>query len=121
MALDALLPQVLTSLFREIVDGPPGDMAFLVDPNDPGFIKSLAALPAEEASARRDGQHLRFGLTLLNKWATGDQNAFAEASFSESWSHQTVREDEWRSCARSSRSRRDSGRHNWSRRVSGMR
>src|ERR1044071_6006252 len=98
MELDALLPQVLTSLFREIVDGPPGDMAFVVDPNDRGLIRSLAALPAEKASARRDGrpsiaghvQHLRFGLTLLNKWAAGDQNAFAEATFSESWSHQSV-------------------------------
>ena len=104
MALDTLLPQVLTSLFREIVDGPPGDMAFVVDPNDPGLIKSLAALSAEKASARRDGrpsiaghvQHLRFGLTLLNKWAAGDQHAFAEATFSQSWSHQTVSEDEWR-------------------------
>jgi hypothetical protein len=104
MDLDALLPQVLTSLFREIVEGPPGDMAFIVNPSDPGLIASLAALPASQASARPNGrssvaghaQHLRFGLTLLNRWAAGDPNAFADASFAESWSHQQVNEDEWR-------------------------
>ena len=104
MELDTLLPQVLTSLFREIVYGPPGDMAFVVNPSDPGLVASLAALPASQASARPNGrssvashvQHLRFGLTLLNKWAGGDQNAFASASFEESWSHQQVNDDEWR-------------------------
>ena len=104
MALDTLLPQVLTSLFREIIYGPPGDMAFVVNPGDPGLVASLAALPASQASARPNGrssvaghvQHLRFGLTLLNKWAGGDPNAFADASFEESWSHQQVNDDEWR-------------------------
>jgi len=104
MDLAALLPQVLTSLFREMVDGPPEDMAFIVNPGDPGLVKSLATVPAAQASARPNGrpsiaghvQHLRFGLALLNKWAGGDPNAFAEASFKESWSHQEVNEDEWR-------------------------
>jgi hypothetical protein len=102
--LATLLPQVLTSLFREMVDGPPGDMAFIVNPGDRGLIASLAAVPAAQASARPGGrpsiaghvQHLRFGLALLNKWAGGDPNAFAEASFAESWSHQQVSDDEWR-------------------------
>jgi hypothetical protein len=79
-------------------------MAFVVNPGDPGLIASLAALPASQASARPGGrssvaahvQHLRFGLTLLNRWAAGDPNAFADASFAESWSHQQVNEDEWR-------------------------
>ena len=102
--LAALLPKVLTSLFREVVFGPPGDMAFIVNPGDPGLIASLAAVPASQASARPDGrpsvaghvQHLRFGLMLLNKWAAGDPNAFADASFAESWSRQEVTEEEWR-------------------------
>jgi hypothetical protein len=103
-ALDTIVPQVLTSLFREVVFGPTDDMAFIVNPGDPGLIASLAALPAARASARPNGrssiaghvQHLRFGLALLNKWAGGDPNAFADASFAESWSHQQVNEDEWR-------------------------
>jgi glutathione S-transferase len=103
MELAALVPQVLTSLFLEIVDGPPGDMAFIVNPGDPGLLASLAALPASAASARPNGrssvaahvQHLRYGFTLLNRWAGGDQNAFADASFAESWSHQQVNDEEW--------------------------
>lgn len=104
MDVAALLPQVLTSLFREMIDGPPGDMAFIVNPGDRGLLASLAAVPAAHASARPGGrpsiaghvQHLRFGLALLNKWASGDPNAFADASFAESWSHQQVNDDEWR-------------------------
>jgi hypothetical protein len=104
MELTALLPQVLTSLFREVVDGPSGDMAFIVNPGDHGLVGSLAALSAQEASARIGGrssvaahvQHLRYGLTLLNRWADGDQNAFADASFAESWRHQQVDEAQWR-------------------------
>jgi hypothetical protein len=104
MDVAALLPQVLTSLFREMIDGPRGDMAFIVNPGDRGLLASLAAVPAAQASARPSGrpsiaghtQHLRFGLALLNKWANGDPNAFADASFAESWSHQQVNDDEWR-------------------------
>ena len=104
MELASLLPQVLRSLLREIVDGPPGDMAFIVNPGDPGLIGSLAALPASQASARVGGrssvaahvQHLRYGFSLMNRWATGDQNAFADASAAESWSHQQVNDEEWR-------------------------
>jgi hypothetical protein len=104
MELDALVPQALTSLFREIVYGPPADMAFIVDQGDRGLIASLAALPASQASVRAGGrssvaghvQHLRYGLTLMNRWAGGDQNAFANASPAESWSHQQVTDDEWR-------------------------
>ena len=32
MELASLLPQLLSSLFRELVDGPPGKMAFIVNP-----------------------------------------------------------------------------------------
>ena len=104
MDLATLLPQVLTGLFREVVFGPSGDMAFIVNPGDPGLVASLAALPASQASVRANGhpsvaghvQHLRFGLSLLNRWAAGDANAFADASFAESWSHQEVTEDSWR-------------------------
>jgi hypothetical protein len=104
MDLDTLLPQALTSLFREVVYGPPADIAFIVDQGDRGLIASLSVLPASQASARSGGrssvaghvQHLRYGLTLLNRWADGDQNAFADASPGESWSHQQVDEDEWR-------------------------
>lgn len=104
MELDSLLRDTLLGLLGELADGPPSDMAFIVNPGDRGLLRSLALLPAAEASRRRDGrssvaahtQHLRFGLHLLNKWIRGDENAFADANYAESWGHQSVTDDEWR-------------------------
>jgi hypothetical protein len=100
----SLLPGVLSNLLRELVDGPTGQVAFILNPGDRGLIASLAQLSAAQASTRIDGhssvaahvQHLRFGLHLLNRWAGGDANAFAGASYAESWSHQQVNDTEWR-------------------------
>ena len=100
----ALLPEVLSNLLRELVDGPPGEVAFVLNPGDRGLFASLAELSAAQASTRVNGrssaaahvQHLRFGLHVLNRWADGDANAFADATYAESWSHQEVNETEWR-------------------------
>ena len=96
--------EVLSNLLRELVDGPPGEAAFVLNPGDPGLFASLAELSAAQASTRVNGrssaaahvQHLRFGLHVLNRWADGDANAFADATYAESWSHQEVNETEWR-------------------------
>ena len=100
----SLLPEVLSNLLRELVDGPPGQVAFILNPGDRGLFASLAELSAAQASTRINGrssvaahvQHLRFGLHLLNRWAGGDANAFADATYAESWSHQQVNDTEWR-------------------------
>ncbi len=100
----SLLPGVLSSLLGELVDGPPGEVAFILNPGDRGLIASLADLSSEQASTRTNGrssvaahvQHLRFGLHVLNRWAGGDANAFADATYAESWSHQQVDDTEWR-------------------------
>jgi hypothetical protein len=103
MSLDRLLKDVLRDLLRELVDGPPGDLAFVVNPGDPGMIRSLARLSAAEASARPDGrssvaahtQHLRYGFELLNRWARGE-DPFADADFASSWGLQQVTDGQWR-------------------------
>lgn len=99
-----LLHGVLRDLLRELFDGPPGEMAFVVNPGDPGLSGSLARLSATDASARPAGrssvaahvQHLRYGFELLNRWIRGDDNAFADANYSRSWGLQEVGDDEWR-------------------------
>src|SRR5688500_9281300 len=104
MDLDALLRDTLNNLLREIAHGPPSDMAFIVNPGDPGLLRSLAALSAGRASERRDGrssvaahvQHLRYGFSLMNRWVRGDANAFADADFFQSWGMQQVDEPAWR-------------------------
>ena len=102
MELDALLRDVMAGLLRELFDGPPSDMAFVVNPGDRGLSGSLAGLSAAEASARPAGRssvaahthHLRYGFELLNRWLRGE-NPFAEATYAASWGHQHVSDEEW--------------------------
>jgi hypothetical protein len=103
MELDALLRRTLRDLLRELVDGPPGEFAFVLNPGDRGLIGSLAQLSAAEASARPNGrssvaahtQHVRYGFELLSRWIGGDDNAFAGADFARSWGTQAVGDAEW--------------------------
>jgi hypothetical protein len=100
---EPLVREVLRGLLRELLDGPPGDFAFIVNPGDPGLARSLATLSAADASARPGGrssvaahtQHLRYGFSLLNRWIRGDDQAFADATYAASWGPQQVTDQEW--------------------------
>jgi hypothetical protein len=102
MELDVLLRDVMASLLRELFDGPPSEIAFVVNPGDRGLTGSLARLSAVEASLRPGGrssvaahaQHLRYGFELLNRWMRGE-NPFADATYAASWGRQQVNEAEW--------------------------
>ena len=95
----------ITTLLRELMDGAATDVAWVLNPGDRGLLASLDALSADAASARPGGRssiaahvdHLRYGLELLNRWAGGDENAFATADYAASWRRQTVSSAEWRS------------------------
>jgi hypothetical protein len=92
--------RVLTRLFSELIDGandPNG--AFVLNSGDVGLLRSLEILPADEASQSvNDGatiaahaQHVRYGLSLMNRWATEGGNPFADAKWDEAW--RTVKVD----------------------------
>jgi len=85
---------VLARLFSELVDGandPNG--AFILNSGDIGLLRSLEKLSAAEASQSvNDGatiaahaQHLRYGLSLMNRWATEGGNPFADATWDQAW------------------------------------
>ena len=40
--------------------------------------------------------HVEFGLGLLNRWAGGDENPWAEADWNASWQRTTVTGEQWR-------------------------
>lgn len=94
----------LAALFAELVDGAPTDQgqAFMLNPGDAGLLRSLDALSAEAASRGHAGgasvaahvDHLRYGLSLMNRWAAGE-NPFTDADWSASWKKQTVTDAEW--------------------------
>jgi hypothetical protein len=95
----------LSRLFGELVDGPPADGAFMLNPGDAGLLKSLDRLSAAAAS-RQPGtgaasiaahvDHLCYGLDLMNRWSAGEPNPWASADWTASWKRTTVTDEEWR-------------------------
>ena len=95
----------LTTLFAELVDGAnaPGG-AFILNSGDAGLLRSLDKLRAGEASRALDGgatiaahaQHVRYGLSLMNRWASEGGDPFSDATWEEAWKTTTVSEDDWK-------------------------
>lgn len=84
----------LARLFAELVDGTVGGKgAFVLNTGDIGLLRSLDALSAAEASRAVDGgatiaahaQHLRYGLSLMNRWAAEGGDPFADATWDAAW------------------------------------
>jgi hypothetical protein len=98
------LASVLTRLFSELTGGathPKG--AFMLNSGDIGLIRSLDKIEAADAShSVNDGatiaahaQHLRYGLSLMNRWATEGGNPFADAKWDEAWTISDVDSNRW--------------------------
>ncbi|HWZ58336.1 MAG TPA: hypothetical protein VNW46_05105 [Gemmatimonadaceae bacterium] len=87
----------------ELVDGSPQTAAYILNRGDPALLRSLDCLSAAAASAVTPGgssiaahvEHLRYGLSLMNRWAAGD-NPFADADWSQSWRKTTVSDADWK-------------------------
>jgi len=99
----AELSKTLTTLFAELVDGAPRGMSFMLNGGDAGLLRSLDGLSAEAASASAHGgatiaahvDHLRYGLSLMNRWAGGEPNPFATADWTAAWNTTAVSDAEW--------------------------
>lgn len=97
------LNRSLPSLLRELVHGAPQTGSFVLNSGDGGLLASLDRLSAADASRSSDGgatiaahvDHLRYGLSLMNRWAAGEENPFAGADWTESWNRRTVSDSEW--------------------------
>jgi hypothetical protein len=95
------LVDAVHGLLTELADGPP-DAAYVLNRGDRGLLASLRSLSAAQASARPQGRssiashvhHLRYGLSLINRWARGE-DPYGDATWSESWRHQQVNDTEW--------------------------
>jgi hypothetical protein len=101
-----LLTTVLATLMAELVEGrpDPGDRTYVLNRGDAGLLASLDRLSAAEASAARAGgasiaahvDHLRDGLSLLNRWAAGTPATWQETDWTASWKRNAVTEEDWR-------------------------
>jgi hypothetical protein len=94
----------LGRLFSELVDGTSGHGdAFILNTGDVGLLRSLEKLSAADASRSvNDGatiaahaQHVRYGLSLMNRWAREGGNPFADAKWDEAWKTSAVDTAAW--------------------------
>src|SRR5262245_22077694 len=94
----------LAALFRELVDGASHDGdALVLKSGDQGLLPALDSVSPDEASRSVNGgatvaahaQHLRYGLSLMNRWAREGGNPFADATWDEAWKTARVDEQAW--------------------------
>lgn len=95
----------LKTLFDELVDGPTGrGGAYVLNTGDVGLMRSLDKLSAADASRSvNDGAtiaahalHLRYGLSLMNRWATEGGDPFSDATWDAAWKTSRVNDAEWK-------------------------
>ena len=99
--------KTLETLFAELVEGPPASGCYVLNAGDEGLLRSLDKLSADAASAlTRTGSsiaahvdHVRYGLSLMNRWSAGE-NPFPGADWAASWRKTTVSGEEWREILR---------------------
>ena len=100
----AAIAPALARLFSELVDGTsrPAE-AFILNSGDVGLLRSLDQLSAAGASqSANDGatiaahaQHVRYGLSLMNRWFDEGGNPFADARWDEAWKLAGVDDAAW--------------------------
>ena len=104
-ASDSTFQRALSKLLIEIFNGPPAREAYLLNPGDPGLLRQLDSIDADDASNRPMAgkstiaahvDHVCYGLSLLNRWAEGEANPWASADWEVSWRRTTVSDDQWR-------------------------
>jgi hypothetical protein len=104
-ANDSVFQQSLFNLLIELFDGPPANEAFVLNPDDPGLLRQLEGIDARTASTRPMSglttiaahvDHVHYGFSLLNRWAAGEPNPWANADWNASWRRDRVTDDEWR-------------------------
>jgi hypothetical protein len=95
----------LAALLKEIVEGiDPGGGGYVLNSGDVGLLRSLEKITADEASRSTNGgaiiaahaQHVRYGLSLMNRWARDGGNPFADAAWDAAWKIAAVTDDQWR-------------------------
>ena len=98
------LHRSLEMLFRELIDGAGADPAWMLNPEDVGLLRSVAKLTASAASTVPTAggatiaahvDHVRFGLSLMNRWGQGEQDPWSTADWTASWKRLVVNDQEW--------------------------
>jgi hypothetical protein len=103
-SLDALQIHVLSTLLRETLLRADGQAAYVLNPNDPGFVETLKPLSADTASkppgpGRKPivahANHVLYGLELANRALAGEERVYDTADWTVAWRLETVSAAEW--------------------------
>ncbi|MET0214536.1 MAG: hypothetical protein ABW292_16110 [Vicinamibacterales bacterium] len=78
-----LFANTLARLFGELVDGAPDSGGYMLNAGDAGMLRSLDNLSATAASTptatgssiAAHVDHVRYGLSLMNRWSAGEERA----------------------------------------------
>ena len=94
----------LGRLFSELVDGTAAaGGAYILNTGDVGLLQSIDKLSASDASRSTNGgatiaahvHHVRYGLSLFNRWAVEGGSPFADAKWDEAWKTSAVDAGSW--------------------------
>lgn len=94
----------LETLFRELIDGADTNAAWILNGGDAGLLRSLDNLTASAASATPEAggasiaahiEHVRYGLSLMNRWSQGERDPWSTADWTASWKRLVVNDQEW--------------------------
>ena len=98
--------KVLPDLFAEIVFGSSDKSknTYMLNRGDDGLLGSLDRVSASAASSTHAGggsiaahaEHLRYGFSLVNQWASGAKDPWKDADWTRAWKKPVVSEEEWR-------------------------
>lgn len=96
---------VLARIMSEFVMGSPDPSVGTVALNrgDEGLLKSLDKLSASQASSTHAGggsiaahtEHLRYGLSILNRWAAGEEKPWIGADWTMAWRKNEISDADW--------------------------
>jgi hypothetical protein len=97
------ITSALTKAFAELIDGTTDRSPVILNSGDTGLLRSLEILSAADASRSvNDGatiaahaQHLAYGLSLMNRWASTGSDAFANPKWDEAWRVSGVDDRQW--------------------------
>src|SRR5689334_13293683 len=92
----------MARLFSELGAGPRAG-GYVLNTGDEGLLRSLDKLTAADASRAVHGgatiaahvQHLRYGLSLMNRWAAEGGDPFADAAWDAAWRLSAVDPQQW--------------------------
>ena len=105
-ALRDQLSSALHALMNELLHGSPDPKhnTYMLNQGDEGLLRALDRLSPAAASASSHGgasiaahvDHLRYGYSILNRWAAGEPRPWANADWTLSWKTTVADENSWR-------------------------